>query len=1232
MNFPIPYNTGLPIYSRKDDIFRLIRNCQVIVVSGTTGSGKTTQLPLVCLEAGRGVKGQIGITQPRRIAATSIARRVAEELSSAVGSLVGYKTRFESQESGSTLIRFMTDGVMLSEIAFDRMLRRYDTIIIDEVHERSLNIDFLLGYLRTILSRRKDLRLIISSATADTELFSKIFGNAPVINVEGALFPVEVVYMPFGQTPGEGDYLDAAQNAVESLIDDSERGDVLVFLPTEWDIMEIFRNLTAKHFAYAQILPLFARLPKKQQELIFKESGKQKIILASPVAETSITIPNIRYVVDTGLARIKRFTPHTRITCLPIENVSRASADQRKGRCGRVQEGMCVRLYSEEDYLGREPFTVPEIMRSNLSDVILRMALLGIGPIEEFPFIDPPSGRAVADGYAHLRELGALTNDNTLTPVGKKMAGLSIDCHVARMLIASANENSLREILIIASGISIIDPRQRPPGKEKEADAMHARFTDPLSDFLFFLKVWDAFHDEFTRSKSKTQVRRFCEQHFLSFTRMNEWQDLHNQITHQAKSIGCVANPHAHADYPAIHRAIMAGLISSIAQKQEDGSYRSARGRVFKIFPGSALFKKKPLWIVCHEMVETSAVYARGVAMIDPAWIEELAPHLCRYNYGDAYFDEVSGSVKAPERVSFFGFTLGENRTVHYGKINPRAATEIFIRQGLVEEKLQTRQSFFRKNRELKESIKSAESKLRTSGLIVDDATLFQFYAKRLPCIYSTQELSRCILELGGDSFLCFSESDLLARRLPDGINGFPDSVTIGSVQFPLVYRCAPGEEDDGATLCIPEAALPFIGPSLLNWLVPGLRFEQVLWILRECPKNVRSKLMPLEETARIIAAKLSFRGIGLIASIGEEIEKLVGTELPASFQKDLKLPEHLSIHCAVVDDDFSNEKKSVKSVVSKRPSGNRSIDVWMKAFTDWKIEKRVSWDFGDLDVRIPLLESPSGFPLYGYPAIEAHENYVDCILCTSTAEAKKLHAKGVARLLELCLADELSLFEHEMGSLGKGKLAYAALPDIQQIRRNCVRMVQEAAIGGDLGICRTQKQFKAHVESARTKVHQARRAIASTLETLSIEFMHCAKQLRSKRTTLLNAVYVKIHSELSLELNRYTKLLVDPQCFLDLFIQLPRYVSALEFRIDKAFAEPIKYNQRIESVRLWEQRLLDLQKKQSTEIDSKLKCNDLTLMIEEFKVSLFAQQEIKTLFPISEKRLEDKLREFSGP
>jgi ATP-dependent helicase HrpA len=1185
----------------------------------------------MCLDAGRGTNGQIGVTQPRRIAATSISRRVAEELSSPVGSLVGYKTRFESQESASTIVRFMTDGVMLSEIASDRMLRRYDTIIIDEVHERSLNIDFLLGYLRTILSRRKDLRLIISSATADTQLFSKIFGNAPVVDVEGKLFPVEVVYMPFGQTPGEGDYLDESQKAVESLIDSNEKGDVLVFLPTEWDIMELYRNLTAKRFAYAMILPLFARLPKKQQDLIFRESDKQRIILSSPVAETSITIPNIRYVVDTGLARIKRFTPHTRVTCLPIENISRASADQRKGRCGRVREGMCVRLYSEEDYQSREPFTMPEIMRSNLSDVILRMALLGIGPIEEFPFIDAPAGRAITDGYAHLRELCALTDENKLTDIGKKMAGLSIDCHVARMIIAGVEENSLREILIIASGISVIDPRQRPPGKEKEADAMHARFTDPLSDFLFYLKAWDAFHDEFARTKSKTHVRRFCEQHFLSFTRMNEWQDLHNQITHQAKSIGCMANPHAHADYPAIHRAIMAGLISSIAQKQEDGTYRSARGRVFMIFPGSALFKKKPLWIVCYEMVETSALYARGVASIDPAWIEDLAPHLCRYNYGDAYFDEISGSVKAPERVSFFGFTLGENRTVHYGRINPLASTEIFIRQGLVGEKLQTRHSFIRKNHELKEKIKSAEAKLRTSVFLIEDAELYQFYAKRLPGIYSTQELNRCIQERGNDSFLCFLENDILAKSLPTKINGYPDFVIIGSVQFPLVYRCAPGEEDDGATLCIFEAALPYIGPSLLNWLVPGMRFNQVLWILRECPKNVRSKLMPLEETARTIAAKLSYRGIGLVASLCDEIEKLSGLELPANFKKDLKLPEHLSVHCAIIDDDFSNEKNTMKSIVSQKPSRNQSIDVWSKAFAAWKNENRVSWDFGDLDARIPLLESPSGFPLYGYPAIKAHDDWVDCVLCTSATEAKKLHGKGVARLLELCLADELALFKHEVGSLGKGKLAYAALPDLNLFHRNCLRMVQDAVIGANLELCRTQKQFSELVESARAKTQQARCLIGSTLEMLSTEFIHCTKQLRSKRKTMLNAAYVKIHDELSLELEHYTNLLIDPQCFLKLFIQLPRYVSALEFRIDKAFAEPIKYNQRLNLIRPWEHRLFELWKKSPATIDQALRTNDFSIMIEEFKVSLFAQQEIKTLFPISEKRLEEKFKEISG-
>ncbi|MEW5804871.1 MAG: ATP-dependent RNA helicase HrpA, partial [bacterium] len=866
----VTYPDGLPIVEKRSAIIQAVRDSQVVVITGDTGSGKTTQIPKMCLEAGRGRSGKIGCTQPRRVAAVSVARRVAEELQDAGGNLVGYQIRFQDRTSPKTRIKFMTDGILLAETQGDPLLRSYDTLIIDEAHERSLNIDFLLGILRQLLPKRPDLKVIITSATIDTEKFSESFNHAPIIEVSGRMYPVDVWYRPIDhelEDFGEITYIDQAASAVDELKKQRRQGDILIFMPTERDIRETQQRLDGRQYPRTVIMPLFGRLTAEEQNRVFQSLPEQKIVIATNVAETSITIPGIKYVIDTGLARVSQYNARTRTQSLPIQFISRSSADQRKGRCGRVEAGICIRLYAEEEYLEWPLFTLPEIKRSNLARVILQMVFLKLGNVAVFPFIDPPAPAAIKDGYAALRELGALNAQNQLTQVGMMMARLPLDPRIARMLIEARKEGALREVAIIAAALSVQDPRERPMEQESKADEMHAGFREPHSDFLTFLSIWNRYHETLEKFKTQNQMRKFCKTHFLSYNRMREWQDIHEQILTILDELGGYALNRQAASFEAIHRSVLSGLLSHAAQRIEDNPreknlYRTSRGREVMIFPGSGQFGQAGQWIVAAELVRTSRLFARVVATIQPEWLESLAAGLCKRSFFDPHWEKGRGQVVALERVSLYGLIIVAGRKVNYGPIRPEEAREIFIRSALVEGEIKEKFSFLEHNQHLIASIEEWEDKTRRRDMLVDDETLYQFYAERITePISDVRTFIRWLKDRGGDAFLQMRPEDLL-RITPDeeAINQFPDTLKVGNITLSLTYKFEPGHEEDGATLHVPAHLLVHILPQALEWLVPGLLPEKITFLLKGLPKSYRKQLIPIQQTAQRLCEQLTAR------------------------------------------------------------------------------------------------------------------------------------------------------------------------------------------------------------------------------------------------------------------------------------------------------------------------------------------------------------------------------------
>lgn len=1228
------YTPSLPILEHREKIVSLIREHQVVIVAGETGSGKTTQLPSFCLEADRGTAGKIGCTQPRRIAATSIAARVAQELGCVLGNEVGYKIRFSEMEKPQTCVKFMTDGILLTEIERDPLLRMYDTLIIDEAHERSLNIDFLLGYLRQILPRRRDLKVIISSATIDTSLFSKSFNNAPIIEVSGRMYPVEVLYLDprvDGDDADEDedvDYINAAVRAVRDLSDMYGPGDTLIFMPTERDIRETCDKLHGMHLDNTDILPLFSRLSRGEQDLIFKTTGRRKIVVATNIAETSITVPGIRFVVDTGLARISRYIPRLRTNRLPVEAVSKAAAKQRMGRCGRVMDGVCVRLYSEREFNERDEYTLPEIKRSNLAGVLLSMIAHKLGSIEEFPFLEPPSKQAISEAYAQLRELGGLDEKNVLTEMGREMAYLPLDPHIARMVLSARKEGALREVKIIASALSIVDPRERPFDKQAEADLMHKKFRDQASDFLLYVNLWDAYQNEWKTLKTQNKMRKFCKEHFLSYIRMQEWHDVHQQLhetLHHLKKYHENTDP---AHYDAIHRSVLTGLLTNCATKNEQGKYTAARGREVLLFPGSSLAQKKVDWVMCHEIVETSQVFARTVAVINPKWIEELGAHLCSRSYSEPYFDADTGSVKADETVSLLGLTVAKHNGIRFGRINQTKATDVFIWKGLVEEQLNCAHKFYSNNKKIRKNVERMEAKLRSRSLFAGEQAIYDFYSSRIVNVSSLHDLNRFVKDLSDETVLYMKESDILTDAYDDQDKVYPDTVTVGDKSFRLKYNFAPGNDTDGVTMRVPARDAQYISADTVGWLVPHLWPERVLELLQGLNKEMRKKLMPLNEKAREIASRLAPCRDSFNTTVAKMVRQLYGIQVDFNDTADEKISPHLRLRFEVCND-------SGEVLVSGRDTAVLSIDKlqqvtageseWERAAKKYEQYNLTDWSIGDLDDVIEIASSGKGVPLYGYPALCPFITGVALKMCRTSGEALQMHASGLRALLEIVIGPEFVWIERELKFTNNIKLLCSPFGGADIVKRQLLLSVKEFLLDiPSPPLPRTRVQFDELLAKVKKMTTGCGYEALTLIEKILEQYTACLTLINKETRSAMG----DIRKELKADLHEYIDLFIKSILSFDSLRQYPRYLKAFSYRIQRAFNEPFKYREKRNLLRMYHKKVLDAAA--IVPPDKKKNANQLLSMYNEFAISLFAQQEVKTLFPVSEKRL-DKIIEEAG-
>jgi ATP-dependent helicase HrpA len=1025
------WNPDLPISSRKDEIIQSIRDNQVIVLAGETGSGKTTQIPKFCMAAGRGIEGKIGCTQPRRIAALTVAERIAQELGEQPGQSVGYKIRFQDKDKATSTIKIMTDGILLAETQRDAFLNEYDTLIIDEAHERSLNIDFILGYLRQLLKKRKNLKLIITSATIDTKKFSQAFDNAPVIEVSGRTFPVELRYDDEDLSE-EGSLAERAASAVQSLVSRDSRGDLLIFMPTEQDIRECCDILTGQQKS-ALILPLYARLSSSDQKKVFASSSSRKIIVSTNVAETSLTIPGIKYVIDTGMARLAQYYPSTGTFALPVIPVSRSSADQRKGRCGRVENGICIRLYTEEDFESRQEFTPAEILRTNLAEVILRMLSLRLGEPGDFPFIDPPTSTGISDGYKTLLELAAVENKGSgknrayaLTPLGKTMASMPIDPRLARVILEASKERCLEEVLIIASSLNVHDPRERPQDKAGSADQAHAKFRHDESDFMTRLNIWRYFEKNYDTSKTGN-LRKFCKENYMSFRRMREWQDIFRQLKLQLEGMGYKVKAYEGNEdnyFPSIHRSILSGFLSHIALKKEKVYYKATRNRELMIFPGSGLFggQRAGVWIVCGEIVKTSKLFGRIIANIDSAWLEDLGAHLMTESYHSPVWSQDKGAVLAVRQKRLFGFIIAEG-TVPYGPVNPGESTDLMIRGAFLEGAIRDRSNypFLEKNINLIDSIVNMENKIRRRNLLVTDEELFLIYKERLgDQVYDLGLLEKLQREKGPD-YLVISEEDLLKGQTDMNILAqFPDTLSIGNVDVSVEYNFEPGKDEDGVTLQIPVQDATRVQASQLDWAIPGLHRERVSALLKGLPKKTRKQLTPINSTVDEIEKKMKIQDDQrLTRALSEFLYKEWGINVPLSDWDENALPEHLKIRIAVTDEQGKViETARDTEVLYKKHDASIDLKVLKNSRREWEQTNLRSWDFGTLPAEITKT-GKKGVIYRLFPALkDCGDDSAAIVLLENKDEAADIHHKGVALMLRLSYTKEVRSFKQELSGI----------------------------------------------------------------------------------------------------------------------------------------------------------------------------------------------------------------------
>ena len=1215
----VTYPEALPISARKDEIVRAIREHPVVIVAGETGSGKTTQLPKMCLEAGCGVAAKIACTQPRRVAALSVSRRIAEELNVAWGAEVGCKIRFKDETAPETRIKMVTDGMLLAEIQGDPNLYEYDTVIIDEAHERSLNIDFLLGYLRLLQKRRPELRIVITSATIDTEAFSKAFDNAPIIEVSGRMYPVDVQYLPIEDLSGET-YIDAAVTAVDMVVD-AGRGDVLVFMPTEKDIHETRRRLEGRHFRFTEILPLFGRLTAGDQQKVFHKQRYRRIVVATNIAETSITIPGIRYVIDTGLARISRHNPRNQTHRLPVEEISQSSARQRAGRCGRVQNGVCIRLYDEKSFLSRPEYTQPEIQRSDLAEVILRMIALRLGDVETFPFIDPPRSQAIQGGFNVLRALDAIDDNKRLTPLGRDMARLPLAPTVSRMILQARKERALREVLVIASAISIQDPRVRPLEQEKAADQEHKRFVDGESDFIALLNIWKAYHDTFEKLRTQSQMRRFCKQHFLSFNRMREWRDIYMQIRHTLREMGDFRMNRDDAGYDAIHRSVVSGLLGNVAQKKEGNMYRAARGRDVMLFPGSGLFQRRegseedkkntPGWVVAAEVVETSRLFARTVARIQPSWLVELGAHLCRASYKEPFYSVRSGRVLATETLTLHGLQVGQKR-VGYGRIDASAATEIFIREALVNDEVALPYPFVTQNRDLRARVETWQMQQRLMQFLDLDEAAYRFYAERLENISSTHDLNRLIKRKGAD-FLLMSEKHLAGEQVDFDRDAFPDFLEVDGEQVPLSYAYRPGQDRDGVTLQLPYKMVHFVQPEVLDWLVPGLLEEKITHLLRGLPKSIRKRFVPVPDKAREIAAVLQPTHSAFLDSLSAHILSHYGIEISQNDWNVRDLPDHLQMRVEVRDEKekaivAARDLRVLREQLDAREEDVQS-DAWMRAQKQVARRDVTGQTIGELPERVEVMQA-GGMPVFGYVGLKREGDRVDVCLFKRADEAERETRAGWMRLCEREMRDEMRALKRSLGDLAQFEGGREALREGAYANLMAHLFTREAAFPI------TRQRFDSRVQQAR------------------LYLQHLAPQLIQAMASLFET-----HREIRLLRGGYPEMEADvarlmPTDFLrqtpyDQVLHLSRFLKAIVIRAERAMLDPMKDRQKAEQVQPFQDAVDELMDSELTG-EKRDAVQALRWMVEEFRVSVFAQ-ELGTAQKVSPKRLYDKLEQVRG-
>ena len=1229
---PLTFPDELPIAQHRDRIAELIAEHPVTIVCGETGSGKTTQIPKICLALGRGAYGLIGCTQPRRIAARSLANRLAHELAGAPRGFVGHKIRFQDATRADTVVKVMTDGILLAETHSDRLLRAYDTLVIDEAHERSLNVDFLLGYVKRLVARRPELRVVVTSATIDTERFSRFFDGAPVIEVSGRTYPVEVRYRPeYLETADEDDEPVDMNDAIVKAVDEIAlvgRGDVLVFLPGEREIREAAEALRKHHPKGTDILPLFSRLSAEEQDRVFETGPQRRIVLATNVAETSLTVPGIRYVIDTGLARIRRYSPRQKIDQLRIEPISQAAARQRAGRCGRVASGVAIRLYAEDDFVERPEYTTPEILRTSLASAILRMAALDLGPIQEFPFIEPPTPRQIEDGHRQLFELGAIepvaaasgagSNPWRLTPLGKSLARLPVDPRIGRMLLAAQEFDCRAEMAILAAALSIQDPRDRPQALREQSDKAHEEFRDDASDFLQLMNLWKFFDAEFAHKKSNRKLYATCREHFLSYVRMREWRDLAGQLREMAAGLGIGENA-TPATYEQVHRALLTGLIGNVGMKALDADhYQGPRGLQFHVWPGSGLKKNRPRWIMAGELQETSRVFARNVARVEPEWIEKSAAHLVERAFVEPHWDKARGEVVAYENVSLHGLVLVARRKVSFARIDPARAHEIFIETALVAGDYDWRHPFWIHNRALIREIEELEHRARRPDVLVDDAALFAFYAARVPAEVCDAR--------GFDAWyrgaaqeqpkrLYLAREDLMrhgAESVTEAL--FPRELRLGEATFPLAYRFDPGHPLDGVTINVPLARLNQVEEAALDWLVPGMVREKVAWTMKALPKRVRTQLVPVPEHVTRFLEQTAVGEKAVKTAVLDYASRVAGERLDDTVWSKEEPPAHLRMNVRVVDEAKRELAMGRDLGELRKRLGEAASLTLAKSQPGMEREGLTAWDFGELPEQVTFRRGNQ--TLTGYPALVDEATSAAIRLFDTRDKADAAHRRGVCRLMALALRDAVRNLERALPGFSTLALRFSAFVPSDKLKADLIEAILDRAFLGEDVPPRTAKAFEEQKKRAKARlpaVTEAALRHANAIGEASQELVQVLAQ---------HAGLGRVAHAVQAERDR----LVYPGFLArtpwERLEHLPRYLRGYAMRLRKYRANPERDQKHAAAIQaLW----LEYETRAKADHDAGRRdprLEQFRWLLEELRVSLFAQ-ELRTPIPVSAKRLQ---------